>query len=191
MANEFPRNRIIKHLRIRAGDLIPHEKNPRCHPESQRQALQAIYDEVGFARSLLAYQLPDGKLKIIDGHLRAELHPDQEVEVEVLDVNDAEARALLLTMDPLAQLASYDAQTLAELRETVEKESDAVREIWQLIEQDSAKLQQELTSAQREKQHPELEEKFLVLIECESEDQQSELLKRFQEEGLNCKALMS
>mgnify|MGYP003904835835 CR=1 FL=1 len=41
---------------------------------------------------------------------------EQEVDVEVLDVNDAEARALLLAIDPLAQLAGYAAETLDELR---------------------------------------------------------------------------
>jgi len=57
---------------------------------------------VGFARSLLAYEVPDGRLKLLDGHLRRDLDPDMEVDVEVLDVNDEEARALLLSIDPLA-----------------------------------------------------------------------------------------
>ena len=56
-------------------------------------ALAALYEEVGFARSLLAYELPDGRLKLIDGHLRQSMDPDMEVDVEVLDVDDAEARA--------------------------------------------------------------------------------------------------
>ncbi|MCI0642782.1 MAG: hypothetical protein L0Y70_27185, partial [Gemmataceae bacterium] len=90
------RNRILKHLRVRAGDLVPHELNPRVHTDAQRRALQLLYDEIGFARSLLAYQLPDGRLKLIDGHLRADMTPDEELDVEVLDVSDAEARALLL-----------------------------------------------------------------------------------------------
>jgi hypothetical protein len=50
-----PRNRIKDHRRIRAGDLVPHELNPRLHSESQRAALAALYEEVGFARSLLVY----------------------------------------------------------------------------------------------------------------------------------------
>ena len=29
---------------------------------------------IGFARSLLAYELPDGRLNLIDGHLQQELH---------------------------------------------------------------------------------------------------------------------
>src|SRR5438132_8442183 len=89
------RNRIKGHRRARAGDLVPHEWNYRLHPELQRAALEALYQEVGFARSLLAYELPDGRLKLIDGHLRRDMTPDMEVDVEVLDVSDEEARALL------------------------------------------------------------------------------------------------
>src|ERR1700704_1885788 len=99
------RNRIKGHRRVRAGDLIPHELNFRWHPELQKAAMHALYAEVGFARSLLAYELPDGRLKLIDGHLRRDLDPDMEVDVEVLDVNDDEARVLLLSIDPLAALA--------------------------------------------------------------------------------------
>src|ERR1700680_4313699 len=102
-----PRNRIVRHVRLRAGDLVAHELNPRLHSEAQRAALAALYDEIGFARSLLAYELPDGRLKLIDGHLRASMDPDHEVDVEILDVDDAEARALLLSIDPLALLADY------------------------------------------------------------------------------------
>src|SRR5262249_15271700 len=103
-----PRHRIKGHRRVRAGDLVPHELHPRRHPEAQRAALAALYEEIGFARSLLAYELPDGRLKLIDGHLRQSLDPDLEVEVEVLDVNDEEARKLLLSLDPLVLLAEYD-----------------------------------------------------------------------------------
>ena len=67
------RNRIKGHRRVRAGDLVPHEFNWRWHPDRQRAALEALYRAVGFARSLLAYELPDGRLKLIDGHLRREL----------------------------------------------------------------------------------------------------------------------
>jgi hypothetical protein len=53
------RNRIKGHRRVRAGDLVPHELNFRLHPEHQRAALQALYAEIGFGRSLLAYELPE------------------------------------------------------------------------------------------------------------------------------------
>src|SRR5438477_12157005 len=104
------RNRIKAHRRVRAGDLVPHEWNFRTHPGLQKAALQALYREVGFARSLLVYELPDGQLKLLDGHLRRDLDPDMEVEVEVLDVSDEEARTLLLSIDPLASLAEMQEQ---------------------------------------------------------------------------------
>src|SRR5262245_4669236 len=71
----------------------------------------------GPLRNLLAYERPDGWLKPLDGHLRRELDPD--MEVEVLDVREDEARLLLLSLDPLALLAQTQDQQrdrLGELR---------------------------------------------------------------------------
>src|ERR1700736_6003858 len=122
---ESIRNRIKGHRRVRGGDLIPHELNFRLHPDLQKAALAALYQELGFARSLLAYELPDGRLKLIDGHLRRDIDPDMDVDVEILDVNDDEARALLLSIDPLAALAQTQEQIhqrLLELRPTVDPE---------------------------------------------------------------------
>src|SRR5437764_962394 len=92
MENMDIRNRIIDHRRVRAGDLVTHELNWRIHPAAQCEVLRALYREVGFARSLLAYELADGRLQLIDGHLRRELTPDMLVDVEVLDVTPEEAR---------------------------------------------------------------------------------------------------
>jgi hypothetical protein len=122
------RNRIKGHRRVRAGDLLPLELNFRSHPEHQRAALQALYEEVGFARSLLAYELPDGRLKLLDGHLRRGLDPELEVDVEILDVTEDEARVLLLSIDPLAALAETQEQIhrrLLELAPVVSPELEA------------------------------------------------------------------
>lgn len=175
------RNRIVRHVRVRAGDLVPHELNPRVHSNAQRRALQMLYDEIGFARSLLAYPLADGRLKLIDGHLRATMDADQEVEVEVIDVDDAEARALLLAIDPLAQLAGYEDDTLEQLRELVEADSAAVKSLWQVIQEAGEKTRRAL-------ERPEPAEQFFVLIECDDEEHQRQLLERFHAEGLNCQA---
>jgi hypothetical protein len=184
-----PRNRIRRHVRVRAGELVAHEMNPRVHSEAQRELLRMLYDEVGFARSLLAYELPDGRLKLIDGHLRASLDPGQEVEVEVLDVTDAEARRLLLSIDPLALLAQYEAQTLSDLRALAGPDSPAVRQLWEAVEAAGDAVQSEVKRAGREEPQP-VPEQWLVLIECDGEAQQVALLKRFQAEGLRCKALL-
>ncbi len=183
------KSRIKKHVKIRAGDLVPHELNPRVHPDDQRRALQALYDRIGFARSLLAYELPDGRLKLIDGHLRRSLDPDMEVEVEVLDVNDDEARALLLSIDPLAQLADYDNRILDDLRRITHTDDAMLQALWSSLAASDREVQEELerTVQSNAESAP---EQFLVLIECENEAQQTELLRRFVQEGLKCKALL-
>ncbi len=186
------RNRITRHVRVRASDLVPHELNPRIHRDAQREALAASLDEVGFARSLLAYELPDGRLKLIDDHLRADLHPEMEVDVEVLDLTDAEARALLLSLDPMTLLADYDTTVLNQLRQQTSTPSDALNNLWQSIDAAGEAVKESM-----EKKHkapgkePAVVEQFLILVECPNEKQQTDLLWRFQRMGLKCKALLS
>ena len=185
-----PRHRIKGHRRVRAGDLVPHELNPRRHPEAQRAALAALYEEIGFARSLLAYELPDGRLKLIDGHLRQSLDPDLEVEVEVLDVNDEEARKLLLSLDPLATLADYDEAALDRLRQLTTTASDALANLWRSVGRSAAAVEESLEKAKAPRP-PAVPEQYLILIECADEPTQLALLERFQGEGLRCRALLS
>ncbi len=183
------RNRIKEHRRVRVADLVPHEANPRWHSEAQRQALRVLLGEIGFARSVLAYELPDGRLKLIDGHLRREeIDPEQEIDVEVLDVSDEEAQRLLLALDPLAQLAEYDAQALAELRQIVEPHSPAVRGLWSLLEAAGSQTQSRLDQARDEAQDKRIPEQFLIIVECADEVEQTRLLRQFHESGLKCSA---
>jgi len=180
------RNRIKAHRRVRAGDLVPHEWNFRTHPELQRAALQALYREVGFARSLLAYELPDGRLKLIDGHLRRDLDPDMEVDVEVLDVTDDEARALLLSIDPLAVLAETQEQIHRRLLEITPTDSEELAAAWQATVEGS--LGAFRAPAPAAAAYP---AQYLILVTCRDEKQQMELLAQFGGEGLECKALLS
>ncbi len=182
------RNRIKGHRRVRAGELVPHELNFRLHPQLQRAALEALYREVGFARSLLAYELPDGRLKLIDGHLRRDLDPDMEVEVEVLDVSEQEARALLLSIDPLAALAERQEQIHQRLLEVAPPVPEEVRAAWR------AEAEAALAAAEEERRKEGVEvvpAQFLVLVTCRDEAHQVELLEKFHREGLECRALVS
>jgi hypothetical protein len=183
-------SRIVEHVKVRAGDLVPHELNPRRHSREQREALQDLYQEIGFARSVLAYRLPDGRLKLIDGHLRQSIDPNMEIEVEVLNVNDEEARKLLLSLDPLAQLADYDARCLEELKQTTQSASNTLRALWANIRQRDAEVVKEVEE-HVDKSRTSVAPSFLVLIECASEEEQRDLLERCTREGLKCKALLT
>lgn len=184
------RNRIKSHRRVRVGDLVPHEDNPRLHSETQRQALRALLGEIGFARSVLAYELPDGRLKLIDGHLRQEeIDPDEQIDIEVLDVTDDEARKLLLSLDPLAQLAEYDAKALADLRDVVETDSEAVRNLWAAVDAANQGTHARLadSNAANGADQPILEQ-FLIVLDCADEQEQTRLLEEFRQRGLTCSA---
>src|SRR5262245_18856696 len=120
------RNRIKELRHVRAGDLRPHPKNWRKHPEAQQNALRGILAEVGFVDALMVRELPDGSLQIVDGHLRAETTPDAMVPVLVVDLNDAEAEKVLATFDPLAAMAEPDKAQLDALLKGIETDSDAL-----------------------------------------------------------------
>jgi ParB-like chromosome segregation protein Spo0J len=88
------RNRIVETRTALARDLVPNPKNWRRHPKVQAEALKALLREIGIADALLTRELPDQRLMLIDGHLRADIMPEQEVTVLVLDVNEEEADKL-------------------------------------------------------------------------------------------------
>jgi DNA modification methylase len=104
-----------------------------------------LLDEVGYADALLVRVLPDGRLGLIDGHLRAETTPDTLVPVLVLDVTEQEADKILATLDPLANMAETDAERIKELLTTVHSDSEAINEllrrtagdrIWEILHPD-------------------------------------------------------
>jgi hypothetical protein len=123
-------------------------------------------------------------LKLLDGHLRREMTPDMEVDVEVLDVTEEEARALLLSLDPLAALAETQTQLHDRLRELTPTESPELEALWQSAAESALAEQPPHTLG-------DLTDQWLILITCRDERQQIELLQRFQGEGLPCKALLS
>lgn len=119
------RDRIKELRRIRASELIPNPKNWRTHPADQQDVVRGILSEIGYADALIARETPDG-LMLIDGHLRAELTPDTEVPVLILDIDEAESDLILATLDPLAAMAGRNESQLAQLLESVSSASDAV-----------------------------------------------------------------
>jgi len=121
------RDRIKELRRVRAGDLVPNPQNWRVHPAGQQEALRGILEEVGYADALLARELPDGSLELVDGHLRRDLDPEQVVPVLVLDVDEAESRKILLTLDPLAAMATANTEARDALLRGVDTGSEALQ----------------------------------------------------------------
>lgn len=141
--NQSPqvRDRVKELRRVRASELLANPKNPRVHPESQKRAVEGILREVGISGALLARETPDGKLELIDGHLRHDVDESLEWPVLVLDLTEEEADKLLLLYDPLSAMAETDASRLADLLSSVKTDDAALeslkRDMQQLLPEDS------------------------------------------------------
>jgi DNA modification methylase len=123
------RDRIRELRRVPASELRPNPKNWRTHPEAQANALRGLLSEIGIADAVLAREMPDGSLMLVDGHLRAETLGDETVPVLVLDVDEAEADKVLATLDPLAAMAEADAAKLDAILREVDTGSPDVQQL--------------------------------------------------------------
>lgn len=121
-----PRNRIIDYRIVRAGDLVPDPRNWRVHGPAQREALTEMLDRIGYADAVICRQAPDGTIVLIDGHLRAGLDDDAQIPCLLLDVDEAEAGELLLSLDPLAAMAQTSERRLQELLQQAKGLPDAL-----------------------------------------------------------------
>ena len=178
------RDRILGLRRVPAGSLRPHPRNWRMHPPTQRAAIEGALAEIGYASALLARELPDGSLELIDGHLRAETTPDAIVPVLVLDVDEGEAAKLLATFDPLAALAETDTAALDELVRQVEFQDPALQALVASLLPEP--LPEEATADRPFVAVPEL---YQVVVACGDEAQQRLVYERLTAEGLRCRLL--
>lgn len=133
------RDRVKELRRVSAADLVPHPKNWRTHPQAQQQAIRGALAEIGYADAILTRELPDGRLQILDWHLRAETTPGETVPVLVLDLSEAEAEKLLATLDPLAAMAEADAVALDALLAEIELKDQYLRQMVEDLRDDAAK----------------------------------------------------
>ena len=181
------RDRVKELRRVKAGLLRPHPKNWRVHPQDQRDALRGVLAEIGYADALLARELPDGTLQLIDGHLRAETTPELEVPVLIVDLTEDEADKLLAIHDPLTGMAQADDALLAALAAQVETESEALR---QLLGQMAASEEPAVEPQDQTVPPPvNVPESYQVVIDCDDESHQQAVFERLVADGLKCRLL--
>jgi DNA modification methylase len=122
------RDRVIELVRIPANTVKPHPGNWRTHSPEQREVLRGMFDEVGFAGALIAYDDPEWGMTLIDGHLRQEeVDARRKVPVLKLDLTRDEAMKMLATYDPVGAMAGLNEDRLRALLGSVSVASDNVR----------------------------------------------------------------
>ncbi len=126
-------DRIVDFLRCPSHKIRANPKNFRLHPIGQIDALKALFARFGNVSPALVFRMFDGTYetegegkdrrhvgtgtyKLIDGHARTEiLGGDNLIPICVLDVTEQEADGLLLTFDPVTNLAGADLDRLEAL----------------------------------------------------------------------------
>lgn len=175
---------------MKASELRPHPDNWRLHNDAQRGALAAMIEDIGFATAAVAFENAAGELQLIDGHLRTDLAADAEIPVLILDVDENEARALLVSLDPLAAMAGVDQEKLAELLDLqpLPLGADELLANLQMLAQQVDETLDE-AAAESDDAEVEIPETYQVVVSAADETAQRQLYERLVAEGHVCKLL--
>jgi hypothetical protein len=115
MPNVAWRNRIVGHAEVPPAELVPNPRNWRSHPDDQQRALGGALTEVGWVAEVLVNQTTG---HLVDGHLRVDLalaRGEPSVPVTYVELSEDEERLVLASLDPLAAMATAEAEQLATL----------------------------------------------------------------------------
>lgn len=109
---------------VEAGSLTANPRNWRRHPEHQVAALKGMLNdpEVGWAGALLFNERTS---RLVDGHARQKVvDPKTPVPVLIGSWSEAAEQRILLTLDPIANMAIADVAQLESLLKDVAIEDD-------------------------------------------------------------------
>lgn len=121
------KNRIVRYGVQPADQFTPNPKNPRKHPDKQRQAVTGSLDSVGILAPVVI-NIRTGKM--IDGHLRVDLaraNGNAELPFVEVDLSEEEEALALATFDFTTALAEYDPAMLDSLLEGVHTDNAALQ----------------------------------------------------------------
>ena len=168
---------------FRLDELTDYYKNPRSLSEKEFKQLKISLDKFGMIDKPIVNL--DAAHTIIGGHQRKrilETEGAKEVECWVPDRELSEKEVEELNIRLNKNTGAWDFDTLAnefELPDLIEWGFEPFE-----LDVKGAEEQEKLTP-------DEIPEQYMILIECESEQTQAELLDRFSVEGLKCRALIS
>ena len=179
-------SRIVGEDLVSPRKLIPNALNWRRHPKAQQIALAQALDGIGWIQRVIVNKRTGN---IVDGHLRVELaikEKEKFVPVCYVDLSDEEERLALATFDPLSAMAITDQKMLDSLIENIGADSPMLAALLAKHSDD-----EETASAGSHDQSGDVKERYEILITCENEVDQADLLFRLTEEGVTCRSLIS
>lgn len=124
----------------------------------------------------------------------AEETPDdqrwQQVEVWMVDVDADRAARIVLADNRTADLGSYDNEELLGLLDMMDGDLDGTGYDADDLEKLAGDTSGDILPEPGDSDSEEYNFSYSIVVECESEEMQEELLQKFMEDGLNCKAIM-
>jgi len=191
--------RVIEwcNIRVKLGDLKPWADNPRQISKGQAEKLAESWDEFGQVETIAV----GPELEVYNGHQRLNvllaLHgKDYEIDARQSDraLTDAERRKLVVLLHAGATgewswdaLASWDAPKLTAWGFDSELLGGWKRDVVAL-----GNLLESKSGDNDDDSSPQMSGlEYRIVIDCASEQHQTELLERFAQEGLECRALIS
>lgn len=169
---------------VEARTLTPNPNNWRRHPAEQMAALGEVIGSVGWAGAMLYNETT---ARLVDGHGRLELvEPTALVPVLIGRWTETQERLILATLDPIAAMASSDAEQLAALLPPLQEFAHA---------EDLGALEALLATlaggdgAVRDLSAQLGQRVYQVVIECADEAQQRQLFDEVEARGLTCRLL--
>ena len=126
--NGSPRISIVEYGTKPADQFQAHPRNPRRHPQRQRDAVHDSLERVGWIAPVIENRRTGN---LLDGHERVwqALATNSEVPYVLVDVAEADEAFVLATFDPIGALAEIDAAAFADVLRDVDTGSAAIQEM--------------------------------------------------------------
>ena len=121
------RNRIIRYGSQSADQFTAHPNNPRRHPMAQREAMKGSLDTLGWIAPVIVNKngyLIDGHERIFQALAMGDETPVPFIEV---DLSEEEEALALASFDWITQMATYDADALETLLQSVDTDNAALQ----------------------------------------------------------------
>jgi ParB-like chromosome segregation protein Spo0J len=199
---------------VRIGDLLPWERNPKAHPTENVAEIARSIVRFGFTEPIIPWK---SRKQVVAGHGRLlaaqmlyredpgrKLAPDQPGEAAskaedglvpvrwVEFLNDHEAAAYAIADNRLTEKNPMDAALVAEIFVELDAADVSLEGLGYTGEEVALILDPpQGTAKEGADESDQLHESFQILVTCRDEAQQTTLLEYFQQEGVQCRALIS
>tara|TARA_R110001606_G_scaffold396811_1_gene571672 strand:+ start:7947 stop:8510 length:564 start_codon:yes stop_codon:yes gene_type:complete len=170
------------------GDLTPWSENPRKNEAAVSHVAESI-QRFGFASPIIARTGGE----VIAGHTRllaAQQLGLDRVPVRYMDLDPVDAKLLALADNKVAEIADWDDEALERILSELKADG---------VDLDGLGWSDDELKKLLGEYEPEIDDGFdidddlvySVVIKCDNEEQQADLLDRLEQEGLSCQPLIS